>query len=80
MAVGAYLLREWSIYSNSSQRQVYVNTKEADARFNPLYSVDIQVANHTLVKEAPSILSTGPSVGKLLEFPPSTATLKELNG
>lgn len=80
MAVGAYLLREWSVYTSTNQRQIYRDTKEADARFNPLFSVDLQVANHTLVPAVPSMLDAGPGVGKLLEFPPSISELKELNG
>lgn len=79
--VGLYLLREWSTYTKTPERQLYLDSVQDDARFNPGLSVDIQSANKTLGFDAPSmlqppILPTEP----LLTFPPSSETLQELSG
>lgn len=79
--IGLYLLVDWTEYSSTNQRQIYLDTKNADARFNPLYSVDLQVANHAIVPDAPSIPEgTEFNLGPELKFPPTSDVLLELNG
>ena len=80
IALALYLLRSWSTHQGSVERKVYLAQREADARFNPWYSVDLQVANRTLVHEAPQMLQTDRDATPLLKFPPSQATLAELSG
>lgn len=79
--IGLYLLTDWTEYSSTNQRQIHLDKKNADSRFNPLYSVDLQVANHAIVPDSPNIpagteLQTGPE----LKFPPTSDVLLELNG
>ena len=65
---------------NSSERRLYLEKREDDMRFNPWYSVDLQVANRSLTHQAPKLGHINEGVPPLLTYPPSQATLDELSG
>ena len=75
-----YLAREWGAYVSSNQRQVYVDKATDDARFEPDLSIDLQVANRQILHEMPQMLDATKDAAPLLTYPPSQATLLELNG
>ena len=79
--VGLYLLREWSTYTKTPERQKYVDSVADDIRFDAGYSVDLQSANKILGFDAPSMLQPPiPFSEPLLTYPPSDETLRELSG
>lgn len=79
--VALYLLREWSTYTKTPERKLYLDSVQDDARFNPGLSVDLQSANKTLGFDAPSLLQGPiPHSEPLLTYPPSDATLMSLSG
>jgi hypothetical protein len=79
--VGLYLIREWSTYTKTPERQMYLDSVADDIRFEPGYSVDLQSANKTLGFDAPSMLQPPlPHSEPLLTYPPSEETLRSLNG
>lgn len=79
--VALFLTREWSNgYAHSEDRRVYLDTVAADARFDPMQSVDIQVANKTLVHSPPSLAHKDTHETNLLTYPPSDSTLYEMCG
>ena len=62
-------------------RSVYfTQAEEDDARFNPWYSVDLQIANRSLTPQASRIKQVDPNETPLLTYPPSQDTLAELSG
>jgi predicted phosphohydrolase len=78
--VALFLMREWSNgYAHSEDRRVYLDTVAADARFDPMQSVDIQVANKTLVHHNPPA-NQDTHETNLLTYPPSDSTLYEMCG
>ena len=79
-AVVLFLVRESVTFKTSSERRVYLESIEVDARFNPWYSVDLQVANRTLIHEMPQLGHVDQDVSPLLTYPPSQETLAELSG
>lgn len=81
VGVSVYLLREWKIYNETSERKVYLDTVAADIRFSPSYSIDLQFANKTAHFDSPKMLQ--PPIGHsepLLTYPPSSETLREMTG
>ena len=78
---GLYLFREWSTYTKTPSRQLYLDKEADDIRFKAGYSVDLQSANKTLGFDAPSMLQGPiPHSEPLLTYPPSSETLRELSG
>ena len=76
-----YLMREWSEYTTTPERKVYLDGVEADARFNVAHSVDLQWATKIAKHDAPQMLH--PPIAPtepLLTYPPSADTLFEMNG
>lgn len=79
--VALYLIREWSTYTKTPARQLYLDSVSDDIRFDSGYSVDLQWANKTVGFDAPSMLQ--PPIEQtepLLTYPPSDATLMSLSG
>jgi hypothetical protein len=62
-------------------RSVYIiQSQDDDARFDPFYNIDLQIANRSLTPQAPTLLHTEQNATPLLTYPPSQATLDELSG
>jgi hypothetical protein len=62
-------------------RSVYLTRpEEDDARFDPLYNIDLQIANRTITPRAPRLQQVDPNETPLLTYPPSQDTLAELSG
>ena len=79
--VALYLIREWSTYTKTTDRQMYLDKVSDDIRFDAAYSLDLQSANKTLGFDAPSMLQPPiPQTEPLLTYPPSDATLMSLSG
>jgi len=75
-----YLLRDvWSTWIQSDARRLYLDRSMDEARFDPATSIDIQFANGTAKHDAPPSIYTR-DLSSLLVFPPSSATLEEMNG
>jgi hypothetical protein len=75
-----YLLRDiWVSWINSDARRLYLDRSNDEARFDPASSIDIQMADKTVTHASPPSFDTRDLSG-LLVFPPSTATLEEMNG
>jgi uncharacterized membrane protein len=75
-----YLLRDiWSNWIKSDARRLHQDISTDEARFDPAASIDIQMANKSVVHEAPPSYNTR-DLSTLLVFPPSSATLEEMNG
>lgn len=79
VAIGLYLTQK-SVIVFKTYEMMYTDRIEDDARFNPAYSVDLQVANHALPFQPPHMLRQDYDAAPLLKFPPSDATLNELTG
>lgn len=78
--VSGYLLKDiWKTWPRSDARRLYLEAQRDKARFDPMTSIDLQFANGSVTHGAPSMLSE-PSVGKMLIFPPSVETLREMSG
>lgn len=76
-----YLLRDiWSTWTFSDARRLYLDRATDEARFDPATSIDLQFANKTVTHSAPSMYFQPASSSGLLVFPPSAATLAEMNG
>jgi hypothetical protein len=75
-----YLGSEWSTYTSTPQRRLYVDKLTGDARFEPSLSVDIQVADRHILHHSPEMLDQTKDVSPLLTYPPSGETLRELSG
>jgi hypothetical protein len=80
IAVALYLCNERKVYVYSDQRQVYLDTQEDDARFVPSNSLDLQVANKTLMRASPELLDPPKASPDLLTHPPSADTLHSMSG
>lgn len=80
VAIGLYLSQESTRFKTSTDRRMYLEHAEDDARFNPAYSVDLQVANHALPFQPPHMLNQGHDATPLLKFPPSDATMEQMTG
>lgn len=75
-----FLLRDlWTGYVRSDARRLFLEMGLDMARFDPLTSIDLQFANGTAVHDAPSLYHKASSPG-LLVYPPSAATLEQMNG
>jgi len=75
-----YLLRDiWTAWLNSDARRLYLDRSTDEARFDPASSIDIQMADKTVVHAAPPSFHSR-DLSTLLVFPPSSATLAEMNG
>lgn len=75
-----YLLRDiWTSWLNSDARRLYLDKAHDEARFDPASSIDIQMADKTVVHEAPPSF-TSRDLSSLLVFPPSAETLADMNG
>ena len=79
-AIVLFLMRESVTYMSSRERQVYLDKREDDARFNPWFSVDLQMANRSLTHEAPRLGHNDHDASPLLKYPPTQAVLDELSG
>jgi hypothetical protein len=78
--VVVYLLHDlWSNWLNSDARRLYLDRSNDEGRFDPASSIDLQMADKTVVHENPPSF-TSRDVSTLLVFPPSAETLQELNG
>ena len=79
-AVVIYLMNAHTKYVTSTEQQIYRDTVADDARFIPANSVDLQVANKTLVHDSPNMLNPPEPTPTLLTYPPSEETLRSLSG
>jgi hypothetical protein len=78
--VSVYLLKDiWMGWVRSDARRLYQDVSADNARFDPFSSIDIAMANGTVVHAAPSMLAP-PFDPKMLVYPPSPETLREMNG
>jgi hypothetical protein len=80
IAVALYLFNEQKVYVSSSQQQMYLDTQADDARFLPSNSLDLQVANKTMVRASPEMLDPPTPPPDLLTYPPSAETLHDMSG
>jgi uncharacterized membrane protein len=79
--VALYLMREWSEYTTTPARKLYLDGVEDDARFNIAHSVDLQWAAKLVKHDPPKMLQ--PPIAPtepLLTYPPSADTLFDMNG
>lgn len=79
--VALYLIREWSDYTTTPERKVYLDEIEDDARFSVAHSVDLQWAAKLVKHDPPKMLQ--PPIAPtepLLTYPPSEDTLFDMNG
>lgn len=79
--VGIYLMREWSDYTTTPERKLYLDGVQDDARFSLAHSVDLQWAAKVVKHDPPSMLQ--PPIAPtepLLTYPPSAETLFDMNG
>lgn len=75
-----YLLRDiWATWTFSDARRLYIDRAADEARFDPASSIDIQMADKTVTHAAPPSFHSR-DLSSLLVFPPSAATLAEMNG
>jgi len=75
-----FLLKDiWTYWVRSDARRLYLEVGRDNERFDPLSSIDIQMANGDVTHSSPSIYHKDTQLG-LLVFPPSESTLKEMNG
>jgi len=79
VAIGLYLTQK-SVIVFKTYEMMYTDRIEDDARFNPAYSVDLQVANHALPFQSPTMLRQDYDAAPLLKFPPSDATMEQMTG
>lgn len=76
-----FLLKDvWTTWVRSDARRLHLEIARDQARFDPDTSIDIQMANKKVTHHAPSMLQKDSDASPLLIFPPSSSTLKELNG
>ena len=79
--VALYLIREWTEYTTTPERKLYLDSVEDDARFRLADSVDLQWAAKVVKHDPPKMLQ--PPIAPtepLLTYPPSAETLSELSG
>lgn len=78
--ISVFLLKDlWTYWIASDARRLYLEVGRDNDRFDHSSSIDLQMADKTVVHAPPSMYSPGWSP-KLLVFPPSAATQKEMNG
>lgn len=78
--LSVYLLKDlWVNWIRSDARRLNQDVNADNARFNPFTSIDIQMADKSVVHAAPSMVSP-PHDNKNLVYPPSAETLREMNG
>jgi hypothetical protein len=79
--VALYLIREWSEYTTTPERKLYLDGVQDDARFSVAHSVDLQWAAKVVKHDPPYMLQPPiASTEPLLTYPPSAETLFEMNG
>lgn len=79
--VAMYLMSEWSNYTTTPERKLYLDSVEDDARFSVAHSVDLQFASKIVKHDPPKMLQ--PPIAPtepLLTYPPTNETLYEMNG
>ena len=79
--VSFYLIREWSEYTTTPERKLYLDSVEDDARFSLAHSLDLQWAAKIAKHDPPSMLQ--PPIAPtepLLTYPPSAETLFDMSG
>ena len=75
-----FLLKDlWTYWVASDARRLLLEVGRDNDRFDHSSSIDIQMADKTVVHGPPSMYSPGWSP-KLLVFPPSAATQQQMNG
>lgn len=75
-----FLLKDiWARWTTSDSRRLFLEMGRDEDRFDHSSSIDLQMADGTVKHSPPSLYSPGWSP-KLLVFPPSEQTLKEMNG
>jgi hypothetical protein len=78
--ISVFLLKDmWTYWIASDARRLYLEVGRDNDRFDHSSSIDLQMADKTVVHAPPSMYSPGWSP-KLLVFPPSAETQKEMNG
>lgn len=78
--VSVFLLKDiWSAWIKSDARRLYLDRAADEARFDPASSIDLQMASGVVTHEAPPTFDSRDLSG-LLVFPPSAATLADMNG
>jgi hypothetical protein len=78
--VSMFLIKDlWKSYVRSDARRLHLEIGRDQARFDPLNSIDLQFGNGTVTHDAPSMLSTSHDP-KMLVYPPSAETQREMNG
>jgi len=80
IAVALYLFNERTVYVSTNQQQLYQDTTVAESNFNASTSLDLEVANKTLVRASPEMLNPPRAPPDLLAYPPSEDTLRSLSG
>jgi len=79
--VTLYLMHEWTQYTTTPARKLYLDSVEDDARFSVAHSIDLQFATKVARHNAPKMLQ--PPIAPtepLLTYPPSAETLIEMSG
>lgn len=79
--VTLYLMHEWTQYTTTPARKLYLDSVEDDARFSVAHSIDLQFATKVARHDPPKILQ--PPIAPtepLLTYPPSAETLIEMSG
>jgi hypothetical protein len=75
-----FLLKDmWSAWPESDARRLNLDVGVDQARFDHASSIDLQMADKTVVHASPSMYAKD-FIPKLLVFPPSTGTQLEMNG
>ena len=75
-----FLLKDmWTNWPRSDKRRLLLDIGRDQDRFDHSSSIDLQMADGTVKHESPSLFAQDWSP-TLLVFPPSEATLAELNG
>ena len=78
--LSVYLMKDvWVNWISSDARRLNQDVNADNARFDPYSSIDIAMADKTIVHASPSMVSP-PRDNKNLVYPPSEATLREMNG
>jgi hypothetical protein len=72
-----YLLKD--MWKWSQARNIYLDNKADQARFDPSQSIDLQWAQKSVTHDSPSMLSSSKSENMLV-FPPSADVLREMSG
>jgi hypothetical protein len=76
-----FLLKDvWTTWVRSDARRLHLEIARDHARFDPDTSIDIQMADKKVTHHSPRMLRKDTDASPLLLFPPSSTTLKEMNG